>query len=100
MLDDYGGELLHFCDGAGRRAHTVLIPKRCIRLRSYFDPRLRIYSWQAIAMRVSWKSAIHTRGEITALMQYSAGLIREADKEPLILGPFSAREQERIGRTR
>jgi hypothetical protein len=86
MFDDYGGELLDFCDEAGRRAHNVLIPKRCIRLRSYFDPRLRIYSWQAIAMRVS--------------MQYSAGLIRKADKEPLILGPFSAREQERVGRTR
>jgi len=51
-------------------------------------------------MRVSGKSTIHTMGEIAARMQNGAGLVREADKEPLILGPLPAREQERIGRTR
>jgi len=66
-----------------------------------FHPRLRLYFWQVIAARVPRESMIHSRlGETASRRQSCQGLVRESDKEPLILRLLAAREVERFGRTR
>ena len=69
-------------------------------VQTSFYPRPRLYCWQVIAETVPREATIHALQEIAPRRQHGDGLVREAYKEPPILRPLVAREEERFGRTR